>query len=204
MKYKLIIKEGSQVEAEGYIWDHLDPNHTSVEDITIIGRWENVAATILSDSHDSTMTNYLNMWMNENRYPPFLMGSLLWWGRMEEELEEEEDMKEENLGPVLNEDGTPTEFTKQMLEDTGRAFTPPFSFAEQRRMDYLGGQKPFGPVTLITADGTHQGMIHQDDLIEILPPQVEDQHLEAQYEDRYRDDMEEQADWDRDTREDGN
>jgi hypothetical protein len=29
-------------------------------------------------------------------------------------------MKEINLGPVANPDGSPTEFTKQMLADTGR------------------------------------------------------------------------------------
>jgi len=41
------------------------------------------------------------------------------------------EMREENFGPVLNDDGTPTEFTKQMLEGTGRELTPPFNFTDK-------------------------------------------------------------------------
>jgi len=105
------------------------------------------------------------------------MGALLWWHREEEQLEG--DMRYESLGPVLNPDGSPSDITKKMLEGTGRSLVP-----------------PFGPVTVITAEGTGQGMLYVDDHIEMITAEEgrlegeyhgKDTHLEAQYEDRYLD-----------------
>lgn len=39
---------------------------------------------------------------------------------------EDGSMKEVSLGPVLNEDGTPSDITRQMLAGTGRSLTPGF------------------------------------------------------------------------------
>ena len=72
-------------------------------------------------------------------------------------------MKEENFGPVSNPDGTPTELTKEMLAGTGRS---PEEFATESQ------KRRFGPVTVITADGTGTGYLTEDD------------HLEMEYEDR--------------------
>lgn len=49
-------------------------------------------------------------------------------------------MREISFGPVSNPDGTPTEFTKQMLGNTGRSLTPPF---ENRcpRFDFVTSQQ---------------------------------------------------------------
>ena len=43
-------------------------------------------------------------------------------------------------------------------------------------------QKGFGPVTVITADGTGTGYLQSDDSITMVK---EDEHLEQQYEDRF-------------------
>ena len=132
MKYLLIVKQTDPLPAEEAVWDHLDPEHTSVENIQSIHQWHNQVVTILSDSHDSTVTYALNMWLNEDRFShPIPMGALLWWQRREEEAEEEEEMREENLGPVLNEDGTPSDLTKAMLGGTGRSLEPPFDFPDK-------------------------------------------------------------------------
>lgn len=83
---------------------------------------------------------------------------------------EEEEVRYENLGPVLNEDGTPSELTKQMLAGTGRSLYPPF---DHERLRPLGG------------DRFEHTIEHPQ-----FDPEP-DELLEQQYEDRYPDPEEE-------------
>lgn len=61
---------------------------------------------------------------------------------------------------------------------------------EALRQIMLTYEKGFGPVTVITAEGTGTGYLQADDSIRM----VEDDHLEAEYEDRFAFDEEEHPD----------
>jgi len=55
---------------------------------------------------DVTVTYSLNMWMNEHRYPPFVPGDLLWWGKTDDEYEEDRETVEPMRVVAITPEGT--------------------------------------------------------------------------------------------------
>ena len=84
-------------------------------------------------------------------------------------------MRYESFGPVSNPDGTPSAFTKSMLQGTGRSLEPPFNFVDDDDTPGLTC-----PICGSTAQGELDFKWHL-----ASHDRGEDAHLESDYEDRF-------------------